>query len=210
VLVRIKAPFRILAAAALGMLLVPYFQTGTFAQQQQQPGKTQFGPRANKQPGASKGMAAEVVATHGSWKIQCEVPAKGQEQDGQAAGQKQCGMVQVTRSEKNQKIALSLVIVKAKQGDKNVVMMRVIAPIGVYLPTGVALEIDGGAVGRVPFTRCLPQICIAFAEASKETLEKMRKGNAANFIIYEAPGLGLPMKISLDGFSKAMAALDAL
>ncbi|NJM30214.1 MAG: hypothetical protein HC855_09005 [Rhizobiales bacterium] len=103
---------------------------------------------------------------------------------------------------------MSLVIVKAKQGEKDVIMMRVMAPIGVYLPTGVALEIDGGAVGRVPFTRCLPQICIAFAEASKETLEKMRKGNAANFIIYEAPGLGVPMKISLEGFSKAMAALD--
>ena len=80
-------------------------------------------------------------------------------------------------------------------------MMRVMAPIGVYLPTGVALEIDGAAVGRVPFTRCRPQICEAFAEASPETLAKMKKGTAANFIIYEAPGLGMPMKISLEGFS---------
>ena len=31
----------------------------------------------------------------------------------------------------------------------------------------------------------------------------MRKGTAANFIIYEAPGLGMPMKISLNGFSAA-------
>lgn len=207
---RITAPFRILAAALLGLLLLPHSGTGAMAQEQQAPGKTQFGPRAAKQPGAPKGMAAEVVATHGSWKIQCETPAKGQEADGQAAGQKQCGMVQVTRSEKNQKIGLSLVIVKTKQGEKTVTMMRVMAPIGVYLPTGIALEIDGAAIGRVPFTRCLPQICIAFAEASKETLEKMRKGNAANFIISEAPGLNVPMKISLEGFSKAMEALDGL
>jgi invasion protein IalB len=65
-------------------------------------------------------------------------------------------------------------------------------------------------VGRVPFTRCLPQICLAFAEASPETLDKMKKGSAANFIIYEAPGLGLPMKISLEGFSAALDALDNL
>ncbi len=116
-------------------------------------------------------------------------------------------MVQVTRNEKNAKVALSLIIVKAKQNEKDVTMMRVMVPIGVYLPTGVALEIDGEAVGRVPFTRCRPQICEAFAEASPPTLEKLKKGGAANFIIYEAPGLGMPMKISLEGFS---AALDQL
>ena len=116
-------------------------------------------------------------------------------------------MVQVTRSEKNPKVGLSLVIVKSKQGDKDVIMMRVMAPIGVYLPTGVALEVDGAAVGRVPFTRCRPQICEALAEASQETLEKMKKGTAANFIVYEAPGLGVPMKISLEGFSAGMDSL---
>ena len=119
-------------------------------------------------------------------------------------------MVQITHSEKNDKVGLSLVIVKTKQGDKEVVMMRVMAPIGVYLPTGVALEIDGAAVGRVPFTRCRPQICEALAEASPPTLDKMKKGTTANFIVYEAPGLGVPMKISLEGFSAALDNLNGL
>ena len=39
-------------------------------------------------------------------------------------------------------------------------------------------------------------------------LEKLRKGTAANFIIYQAPGLGMPMKISLNGFSAAFAELQ--
>ncbi len=76
-----------------------------------------------------------------------------------------------------------------------------------FLPTGIALEIDGEAVGRVPFTRCLPQTCMAFAEASPPTLAKMKKGNNAKFIIYEAPGLGIDMAVSLKGFT---AALDEL
>jgi invasion protein IalB len=38
----------------------------------------------------------------------------------------------------------------------------------------------------------------------------MRKGNAANFIISEAPGINVSMKISLEGFSKAIEALDQL
>ncbi|MCX7344728.1 MAG: invasion associated locus B family protein [Alphaproteobacteria bacterium] len=48
------------------------------------------------------------------------------------------------------------------------------------------------------------------AEASPETLDKMRKGGSANFIIYEAPGIGMPMKMSLEGFSKALETLDSL
>jgi invasion protein IalB len=54
----------------------------------------------------------------------------------------------------------------------------------------------------------MPQVCMAFAEASPETLTKMKKGNEANFIIYEAPGIGLPMKLSLDGFSASLSALE--
>jgi invasion protein IalB len=169
--------------------------------------KKSFGPRVNKgQPAAGAPPPSEVIGTHGAWQLQCGA-AQAAEAGAEAAGKKQCGMVQVTRSEKNEKVGLSLIIVKAKQNDKDVTMMRVMVPIGVYLPTGVALEIDGEAVGRVPFTRCRPQICEAFAEASPPTLEKLKKGGAANFIIYEAPGLGMPMKISLEGFS---AALDQL
>jgi len=203
--VRITSSIRGFAAvAALALLCI-----GPVAAQQEQIPPKQFGPRvAAANPGAAP--AVEVIATHGAWKIQCEVPQSGQAAEGQAEGQKQCGMVQGARSEKNPKAALTLVLIRAKQADKQVTMIRVMAPIGVFLPTGVALEIDGAAVGRVPFTRCLPQVCMAFAEASPETLDKMKKGSAANFIIYEAPGLGLPMKISLDGFSAAFDALENL
>lgn len=201
---------RLAATSVLGVLLTATSLDYALAQSDQ-PAAGQFGPRANAgqaQPaGQAAAPAAEVIATHGAWKIQCETT---QAAAGQTEKQRQCGMVQGAQSEKNPKAALTLVIVKTKQGDQIVTMMRVMAPIGVFLPTGVALEIDGAAVGRVPFTRCMPQICMAFAEASPETLAKLKKGNVANFIIYEAPGIGLPMKMNLDGFSAALAALDKL
>ena len=201
----------LLAVAGLLGLFIP---VSALAQTQQPAaGQKAFGPRIKAGQAGQAGQpaaaaAAEIVATHGAWQIQCgTAPA---EAGGGQAGKKSCGMVQITRSEKNAKVGLSLVIVKTKQADKDVIMMRVLAPIGVYLPTGVALEIDGAAVGRVPFTRCRPQICEALAEASAETLAKMKKGTAANFIVYEAPGLGIPMKISLDGFSAALDNLNTL
>lgn len=201
-------PSRVLALSSLGLALGIALAGPAAAQTDQQP---QFGPRANKagqqqapegQPPASK---VDVVATHGQWKIQCESATT--QQQGQAPA-RQCGMIQTTTNEKNPKAGLTLVLVKTKAGDKSTYNMRVIAPIGVFLPTGVALEIDGNAIGRVPFTRCMPQVCMAFAEAQPATLDKMKKGSEANFIIYEAPGLGLPMKISLDGFSAALGELD--
>ena len=209
-----KLAIKRIPGVAVPVLALALFTGMAAAQQQQQaPPNNGFGPRV--QPPQQQAQrppdnlpAPEVVATHGDWKIQCETPAPSTQ--GAPAGQKQCGMIQTARSDKNPKVGLTLVLVKGQQNGKTVTMMRVMAPIGVYLPTGVALEVDGGAVGRVPFTRCLPQVCIAFAEASSETLDKMRKGSAANFIIYEAPGLGLPMKISLNGFAAAYGALDNL
>jgi invasion protein IalB len=191
--------------AAAAALTLSALSVAAQAQEDAAPAKNKFGPRAKSNQ--QQAMAApEVVATHGAWKIQCEsAPPKAG-----AAPEKQCGMVQTTHSEKSQKIGLTLVVVKTKQNGKDVTMMRIMAPIGVFLPTGIALEVDGGAVGRVPFTRCLPQVCIAFAEAQAPTLEKMRKGSNANFIIYEAPGIGVPMTISLSGFSAAYSALDNL
>jgi invasion protein IalB len=177
--------------------------------QQPPPNNKAFGPRAQPQAGGRNLPPPEIVATHGDWKIQCETPPADANAQGNPP-QKQCGMLQSARSEKNQKVGITLIIMKAKQQNKDVTMMRLMAPIGVYLPTGVALEIDGAAVGRVPFTRCVPQACVAFAEAQDQTLAKMKKGTAANFIIYEAPGIGLPLKISLNGFSAALEALTKL
>jgi invasion protein IalB len=128
----------------------------------------------------------------------------------EGGGERPCGMVQTVRDEKRKNIGLTLVLVAGEQQGKKVTMMRVMAPIGVFLPTGVALEIDGAAVGRVPFTRCLPQVCIAFAEATPPTLEKLKKGGKANFIIYEAPGVGIRLPITLNGFSKGLAELAKL
>ena len=214
-------PSRLLALSALalslGMSGMAAAQEDTTSQKQDQQApaadgqggqQQQFGPRAKK-AGQQQGQQPpqpkiDLIAENGQWKVQCEaVPAA----EGQPAG-RQCGMIQVTKSDKNPKASLTLVIVSTKQNGKSLYNMRVIAPIGVFLPTGVALEIDGNAVGRVPFTRCMPQICMAFAEASPDTLTKLKKGKEANFIIYEAPGIGLPMKLSLEGFSASLTALD--
>jgi len=198
-----------LVAAAVALLGV----LPAAAQQQPNPAVQQFGPRLKQaaQAPQARGKAPEVVATHGDWALQCEdAQSEGQNGASDKPAERACGMVQTARNEERKNIALTLVLLRTEQQGKQTTMMRVMAPIGVFLPTGVALEIDGAAVGRVPFTRCLPQVCIAFAEASPQTLEKLKKGGKANFIIYEAPGLGISLQLSLKGFTAGFDALNKL
>ena len=175
------------------------------------PDATNFGPRkkALDQKAAAEVPKAEVISTHGKWQVQCtEVGAGGDEN---AGGGKNCGIIQNVISEKNENIAISLIVSKVKRGDKSSTFFRVFAPIGVYLPTGIPVEIDGAALpNRMQFTRCLPRVCEGFAEASPESLNKFKKGNAATFFIYDRPGNGFPMKVSLEGFGAALAALNKL
>lgn len=219
-------PF-VLLAGACALPAVSILGSNTLvAQQVQQPGQIlkQFGPRAGKpilgtpqlgqaagqtagQPAAAPQQTAEIIGKHGDWTLTCEKKAVAQP-DGTT--KKPCAMLQSTQHAERKQVALTLVLIKGVKDGKPNTMMRVIAPIGVFLPTGVALEIDGDAVGRVPFTRCLPQACIAFAEASPPTLAKMRKGGKANFIIYEAPGLGMTLEFSLKGFTAGLKNLHEL
>ena len=213
---------RCLAGAAALAVFATAISAGLVAQtgQQQNPNQVlkKFGPRAGKPAGAQAPaglqqrnvppkQTAEIVAKHGDWTLTCEKKAVKQP-DGTT--KKPCAMLQSAQHAERKNVSLTLVLLTGQKDGKPNTMMRVMTPIGVFLPTGVALEIDGAAVGRVPFTRCLPQVCIAFAEASPPTLEKMKKGGTANFIIYEAPGLGMSLELSLKGFTAGLKNLHEL
>jgi invasion protein IalB len=210
-----------------------------FAQADPQTGKPQasaFGPRVqNGQRAARRGPPPEIVATFDDWKIQCEtLPAQAQKpaepanadsaeaasgksdsataaaDPAQSQAKRLCGMIQSAHDEKRPQLGITLYISRIKQGEKALTQMRILAPIGVWLPQGIGLDIDGQAVGSMPYSNCLPQVCLARAETSPETLDKFKKGTVANFFIYAGPGAGVPLKISLKGFGKALDALDQL
>jgi invasion protein IalB len=205
--------------------------------QKAKPQASAFGPRTQKgQRAARRGPPPEIIATYDDWKIQCEtVPAQAQKQGQQPAAsdsaeaasgksdnaaatadpaqsqaKRICGMIQSARDEKRPQLGITLYISRIKQGEKELTQMRILAPIGVWLPQGIGLDIDGQAVGSMPYSNCLPQVCLARAETSPETLDKFKKGTVANFFIYAGPGAGVPLKISLKGFGKALDALDQL
>ncbi len=179
-------------------------QGGKGDQQVPEDEASQFGPRAGQAAQPADAPKTETIATHGKWAVQCTELPKEQ-------GGKSCGMIQNAKSDKDERVAISIIVSKVTQQGKSATFMRILAPIGVYLPTGIPVEIDGAALpNRLPYSRCLPRMCEGFGEASPETLAKFKKGTKATFYLYDRPGNGYPMNISLEGFGAALGELDKL
>src|SRR6266699_3583535 len=54
-----------------------------------------------------------------------------------------------------------LTVIILKTADQKSKLMRVVAPLGVLLPSGLGLKIDDADVARAGFVRCLPNGCVA-------------------------------------------------
>ena len=226
---------RALALAGAAGLTALMIATSATAQQakegvKQLPGTmpvTPFGPRVRPPAGAPsmRGSPAaaqaqlpkpEKVAEHGLWKVMCEkVPVPPGQKKTVKTPKKTCYVAATVVDPKKKGVFLSLFILKMKgKGPdgkpRTAHMINMRAPVGVYLPTGIGLEIDGKAVARAPFLRCNPMFCESLAETRKETITRMKKGKKARFIYYAAPGMGLPLTFDLKGFSAAMKTLDGL
>lgn len=120
----------------------------------------------------------------------------------QTSGNRDCFISQLGISKDSQVRGLMTLI---KDGGGYAARFEV--PIGVYLPLGLSLTIDGKDYGVAPFERCFPDRCIAFAEIKDETVAIMRRGSVATLIVHSAPGQRIFVPISLKGITAAIRAL---
>jgi invasion protein IalB len=139
-----------------------------------------------------------VKSVYGDWQVRCESPSGGQEN--------QCALVQSVTAEDRPDVGLTIVVVK--NADHKSPVLRVVAPMGVMLPSGLGLKIDEVDVGRVGFVRCLPNGCVAEVVMDADLLEKLRGGQTATFIIFLAPEKGLGFPINLNGFGEGVDGLS--
>lgn len=138
-----------------------------------------------------------VRSTHGDWQIRCDTPAGAQDE--------QCVLMQFVTAEDRDNVGLTVIVLKT--ADKQARIMRVLAPLGVLLPSGLGLKIDATDMGRAGFVRCLPNGCVAEVILEDKLLENLRSGSTATFIIFQTPEEGIGIPISLKGFSDGFDAL---
>jgi len=138
-----------------------------------------------------------VKSVHGDWQVRCDTAPGAQ--------QEQCALVQSVTAEDRPDVGLTIVVVKT--ADKNSRLMRVVAPMGVLLPSGLRLKIDEVDVGRVGFVRCLPNGCVAEVVIDDKLLKQLRTGQTATFIIFQTPEEGIGFPINLQGFGGGLDSL---
>ncbi len=133
-----------------------------------------------------------VRSVHNDWQIRCDTPPGAQGE--------QCALLQSVTADDRPNIGLTVIILKT--ADKKSRIMRVIAPPGVLLPSGLGLKIDNTELGRAGFVRCVPNGCVAEVVMDDNLIGKLRSGQSATFIIFQTPEEGIGFPISLKGFSE--------
>ena len=138
-----------------------------------------------------------VRSTHGDWQIRCDTPA--------GATSEQCVLMQFVTAEDRDNVGLTVIVLKGVDGQSRI--MRVLAPLGVLLPSGLGLKIDDTDKGRAGFVRCLPDGCVAEVMLDDALLKQLSTGKTATFVIFQTPDEGIGIPISLNGFQEGFAAL---
>lgn len=138
-----------------------------------------------------------VRAEYGDWQMSCDTPP--------GASFEQCAIIQNVLAEDQPNVGLSVIVLRT--ADREARLLRVLAPLGVLLPNGLGLNVDGTDMGRVAFVRCLPNGCIAEVELDDEIIKVLSEGTSAIFVVFKTPEEGVGIPVSLDGFAEGFAAL---
>ena len=133
-----------------------------------------------------------VRSVHKDWQIRCDTPP--------GAKTEQCALIQSVSAEDRANVGLTVIVLKT--ADQKSRLMRVVAPLGVLLPSGLGLKIDQADIGRAGFVRCLPNGCIAEVVMDDELIKKLRTSKTATFIIFQTPEEGIGFPMSLAGFGE--------
>lgn len=138
-----------------------------------------------------------VKAQYGDWQMSCDTPP--------GASFEQCAIIQNVTAEDQPNVGLSVIVLKT--ADQKARLLRVLAPLGVLLPNGLGLNVDGVDLGRVAFVRCLPNGCVAEVVMDDDLLKTLSEGKTAIFVVFKTPEEGIGIPVSLTGFAEGFGDL---
>ncbi|WOC15330.1 invasion associated locus B family protein [Pseudochrobactrum sp. MP213Fo] len=183
---------RKIAAALLGAGLLAVPASAAFAQT-----ATPATPQASTQASGASQKNGTLRSQHGAWSILCDKPAGAQTE--------QCALIQNVIAADRPELGLSVVVLKT--ADNKARILRVLAPLGVLLPNGLGLNVDGKDIGRAYFVRCFEDGCYAEVILDDALIDTLRKGKAATFIVFQTPEEGVGIPVELQGFSDGYSKL---
>ena len=98
---------------------------------------------------------------------------------------------------------LTMVVIVLNTADRKARLMRVIAPLGVLLPSGVGLHLDDQDLGHLNYLQCLANGCIAQVALDDKLLDKLKTGKTMTLGVFQTPEQGVGVVARLAGFKEA-------
>lgn len=153
---------------------------------------------APSQPAAppAAAAAAEKLKSFDDWEVQCE--------DSPDSGRR-CQLSGKTLSPSGEQIILVMSL--AKGADATTMLYQAALPLGIAVQKPVSVSVDNGFQSAISVSRCTPQGCLLEGAADREFIEALATGAEAKFSVTTPEGQTIPIALSLQGFSNALAAL---
>jgi invasion protein IalB len=138
-----------------------------------------------------------VRSLHDNWQVRC--------QQAGSPPKEQCALLQSVVA--TDKPGVGLTVILLRTADAKSLLLRVLVPSDVLLPSGLGLRIDNEDIGRAGFVRCPANGCVAEVVVDDKLLQKLKTGKTATFIIFTVPDEGIGFPLNLSGISAGLAAL---
>ena len=133
------------------------------------------------------------------WSARCETP--------RGAGQERCYIFQRLVTKKNdQYLPVLHVLVGYISADGEPGLFATV-PLGVSLPQGLQISVDGGEAVRFGYSHCNKQGCLGALALSESLVASMKAGKEARITFYSGSQQPVSIGVSLMGFTAAFNAL---
>jgi invasion protein IalB len=137
-------------------------------------------------------------ATYGDWAKAC--------QDAPSGGGRECFVFQNAPQGEGTRQILNMTMLRVPQAKGPIMILTV--PIGVWLPRGLAISIDGAKPIRVPLQICAPRGCQSQFEMPDDLVNSFKAGLKGNVQMFDPAGKEVNVPFSLNGFTAALGSLS--
>lgn len=184
--------------ALMSAILSPFYASAQSVEPDETAIRNALSPGPDNPNRASSQPPGFIKERFGEWHIVCNRQA--------GAPGDQCVLMQNVVADDRNDVGLSVIVIKS--ADKKARILRILAPLGVLLPNGLGLIIDGKDLGRAYFTRCFSDGCFVQVVMDDDMLNALKSGQTAIFFIFQSEEEGIGLPVDLTGFSAGFNALD--
>jgi len=146
---------------------------------------------------ASGGPRAAAPQIFEDWRLQCEKP--------EGADEDRCVLFHNIMLKKGNQQLLNVAVGYLQNVDRPVVVLTL--PLGISLPLGVELKVDGGKPMSLQVEHCLERGCKVLLGLDDKLLATLKAGHQAQVTFYDGARRPIGVPVSLLGFTAGFNAL---